>query len=183
MPSGLTAYVEVFPPGLKKVVDPAAMFGSPANLSYRELSSFLRSPLNRCGRRWHITEGKWNIGWFKRWRDGKEMEAQLCPNLWLGASLAATEAVKYITGRWRRTSVPGMWHLLTADNKIKVEKYRRRSFYFEKFIYWTFGIRWLGIGKKYHRYTARRLMRELDGMEKQEQAGKKARLPVMWHWI
>jgi len=33
MPSGLTAYVEVFPPGLKKVVDPAAMFGSPANLS------------------------------------------------------------------------------------------------------------------------------------------------------
>jgi hypothetical protein len=183
MPSGLTSYVEVFPPGAGKVTDPAAMFGAPAGLSHRELSIFLRSPLNRCGRRWHVTEGKWRIDWFKGWRDGKEVEAQLCPGMWLGASLAAVEAIKYITGRWQRVSAPKMCHSAAGDNRVKVERYRRRSFYFEKFIFWTFGIRFLGIGKRYHRYTARRLMRELDYLEKQEKEGKKQKLPWIWHWI
>jgi hypothetical protein len=183
MPSGMTAYVEVFPPGLSKIFDPAELFGAPVGMSYRELSSFLRSPLNRCGRRWHITEGKWSVGWFKKWRDGKELEAQLCPSLWLGASLAAMETLKYIIGRWQKVRVPAMWHISTADNRVRVERYRRRSYYFEKFIYWTFGIGWLGIGKKYHRYTARRLVSELDSMEKQEKAGKQVKVPLMWHLI
>ena len=68
MPSGMTAYVEVFPPRSDKIIDPAEMFGAPSGMSYHELSSFLRNPLNRCGRRWHITEGKWRVSWFKRWR-------------------------------------------------------------------------------------------------------------------
>ena len=183
MPSGLTAYVEVFPPGTRSVLDPAALFGAPENLSYRELSTFLRSPLNRCGRRWHITDGKWHIDWFKRWRDGGEVEAQVCPSMWLGASLAAMEALKYVTGKWQKVKAPAMWHSMPSDKKVKVEKYRRRSLYFERFIYWTFGISWLGLGKKYHRYTARRLARELDYMEKQEATGKKPKLPWNWHWI
>jgi hypothetical protein len=183
MPSGLTGYVEVFPPQSRKIIDPAALFGAPENLSYRDLSIFLKSPLNRCGRRWHITEGKWRVEWFKKWRDGKEVEAQLCPSAWLGASLAGMEVIKYATGKWQKTSVPKMWHPVTADNKVRVEKYRRRSLIFERFIYWTFGIRWLGIGKKYHRFTARRLMRELDYMENQEKDGNNARLPWIWHWI
>ncbi len=164
-------------------MDPAVLFGAPENLSCRELSTFLRNPLNRCGRRWHITEGKWHIEWFKNWRDGKETEAQLCPNLWLGASLAAMEAIKFTVGKWQTVNAPYMWHAVTPDNKVRVEQYRRRSFYFEKIIYWIFGIGWLGIGKKYHRYTARRLMRELDYMETQEREGRRLKLPWNWHWI
>ncbi len=183
MPSGMTAYVEVFPPGQKRVIDPAALFGSPTGLSYRALRSFLRNPLNRCGRRWHITEGKWRLDWFKKWRDGKEIEAQLCPALWLGASLAVMEAVKYITGRWQQVAAPRMWHPVTAQNRVGVERFRRRSWLFERFIYWSFGISWLGIGRKYQRYTAGRLRRELDYMERQEKAGRKIKLPLIWHWI
>ena len=125
----------------------------------------------------------WRVEWFKRWRDGKEAEAQLCPVLWLGASLAVTEAIKHITGRWQKVRVPLMWHVTLAGNKVKVERYRRRSLLFEKFIYWTFGIKWLGIGRKYNRYTARRLTRELDSMEAQEKDGKAVKLPPMWRWI
>jgi hypothetical protein len=94
------------------------------------------------------------------------------------------EAVKYITGRWQQIKAPKMWHLLTADNQVKEEKFRRRSYYFEKLISWSFGISWLDIGRRYRRYTARRLMRELDFMEKQEARGtSRIKLPFIWRWI
>jgi hypothetical protein len=183
MPSGFTGYVEVFPPDLKKVVDPALLFGSPSHLSYKQLYHFLRNPLNRCGRRWHVTEGKWRIDWFYNWRDGKASEAQLCPNVWGGASLACAEIIKYVTGKWKQVEVPGMWHLKLADNSIKVEHYRRRSWVFEKFILWTFSIEWLGFGRRYRKFTARRLSNELAAMRKQEIAGKEARPPFMWRHL
>jgi hypothetical protein len=176
----MTGYVEVFPPDLKNVADPAVLFGSPSKLSYRQLHRFLRNPLNRCGRRWHITEGRWHIDWFCDWRDAKVIEPQLCPNVWMGASLASMEVIKFLTGRWKQVKVPKMWHLLTAVNKVKVEVYRRRSWFFGKFIYWTFSIEWAGFGIRYRRYTTRRLLRELADMEKQEIEGKQVKPPFMW---
>jgi molybdopterin/thiamine biosynthesis adenylyltransferase len=183
MPSGMTGYVEVFPPGLKKEVDPAVLFGSPSNLSYRQLYHFLSNPLNRCGRRWQITEGKWHIDWFCDWRDRKAIEPQICPNVWMGASLVSMEIIKFVTGKWRQVKVPRMWHLLTAANKIKVEGYRRRSWVFEKFIYWTFNIELAGFGTRYRRFTTRRLLRELEGMKKQESEGREVKLPFMWRHL
>jgi hypothetical protein len=183
MPSGMTGYVEVYPPDLKKMVDPAVLFGSPSGLSYRRLYHFLRNPLNRCGRRWHITDGKWHIDWFCDWRDRKVIETQLCPNVWLGTSLACMEIIKFVTGQWRQVKVPKMWHLLTAVNKVKVEVYRRRSWFFEKFIYWTFNIGWLNFGSRYRRFTTRRLLNELAGMKKQESEGKPVKPPFMWRHL
>lgn len=183
MPSGLTGYIMVFPPNLPHVIDPTDLFGSPKNLSYRQLYYFLRNPLNRCGRRWHITEGKWRIDWFNKWCDRKVIETQICPNVWLGASLASLEAIKYLIGKWKRVKAPKMWHLLTAENCIKVERFRRRSWLFGKFIYWAFNIKWLDIGRKYRNYTARRLMRELAEMQKQEREGKEVKPPFMWRHL
>jgi hypothetical protein len=183
MPSGMTAYVEIYPPDMKHVIDPAALFGSPKNLSYRQLYYFLRSPLNRCGRRWHITEGKWRVEWFQKWRDGKVFETQLCPVMWMGAALTCAEVIKQLTAKWDRVKVPRMWHLRLAENRIRVGKYRRRSWWFEKFILWTFSIEWMGIGRKYQKYTAERLMRELDEMANQEAKGEEIKLPLMWRLI
>jgi hypothetical protein len=76
-----------------------------------------------------------------------------------------------------------MWHLMLADKRIRVGKYRRRSWWFEKFILWTFSIEWMGLGRKYQKYTARRLMRELDEMAAQEARGEEVRLPLMWRLI
>ena len=183
MPSGFTGYVEVYPPTRKKVVDPSVLFGSPRNMSYSQLSRFLRNPLNRCGRRWHVTEGKWRVDWFCHWRDGKVSEAQLCPSVWSGAALACIEIIKYVTGKWKKVEVPRMWHLKLAQNRIDVEGYRKRSWLFEKFILWTFSIEWLGLGRTYRRFTTRRLMNELASMRKQEIAGKEAVPPFMWRHL
>ncbi len=183
MPSGLTGYVIVLHPELTYLIDPTDLFGSPKNLSYRELHYFLRNPLNRCGRRWHITEGKWRIDWFNRWRNRQVVETQLCPNVWLGASLACMEAIKYLIGKWDTVTAPRMWHLSTAENKIKVERFRRRSWLFGKFIVWAFSIKLFGIGRRYQKYTARRLMRELEEMQKQENEGKEIKLPFMWRHL
>jgi len=183
MPSGLTGYVIVLHPERSYIIEPTDLFGSPKNLSYKELYYFLRNPLNRCGRRWHITEGKWRIDWFNKWRNRRVIEAQLCPNVWLGASLACMEAIKYLIGKWSTVKAPGMWHLITAENKIKVKKFRRRSWLFGKFIVWTFQIKLFGIGRRYQKYTARRLMRELEEMQKQEDEGKEIKLPFMWRHL
>lgn len=51
MPSGITGYVIVLHPELNHLIDPTDLFGSPKNMSYRQLSYFLHNPLNRCGRR------------------------------------------------------------------------------------------------------------------------------------
>ena len=183
MPSGMTGYVIVLHPDLPYIIDPTDLFGSPKNLTYKELYRFLRNPLNRCGRRWHITEGKWRIDWFNRWRDRKVIEAQLCPNAWLGASLASMEAIKYLTGKWKTVRAPRMWHLLAAEGEVKAEKFRRRSRLFGKLIYWTFSIKLFDFGRRYQKYTALRLLRELEDMQRQENEGREVKPPFMWRHL
>lgn len=183
MPSGLTGYVIVMHPERAHLIDPTDLFGSPKNLSYRELCSFLRNPLNRCGRRWHITKGKWRIDWFNKWRNRQVIETQICPNVWLGASIASLEAIKYLTNKWNVVKAPKMWHLIPAENRIEVQRFRRRSWLFNKFIFWSFSIKAFGIGRRYQKYTARRLMRELEEMQRQEDEGKEVKLPFMWRHL
>ncbi|MDD4230009.1 MAG: ThiF family adenylyltransferase [Dehalococcoidales bacterium] len=183
MPSGMTAYVEAYPPGRRKVVDPAALFGAPDKLTCQQLYYFLRNPLNRCGRRWHITEGKWRIDWFIRWKDRKNIEAQLCPNVWLAAGLACTEIIKYVTQKWKLVEVPDMWHSRTADNNCRTGKFRRRSWWFERIIFRIFKIEFMGLGNTYRKYTARRFKNEISGMLEQEKESKPVRLPFMWKYL
>ena len=183
MPSGMTAYVEAYPPGKKKVVDPAALFGAPEKMTYRQLYYFLRNPLNRCGRRWHITEGKWRIDWFLRWKDRKNIETQLCPNAWIGAGLACTEIIKYVIEKWTMVEVPDMWHIRTADNNCRVGRFRRRSWWFEKIILKVFNIEFMGIGNNYRKFTARRFKNEITAMLKQENEGQPVDYPFLWKYL
>lgn len=184
MPSGVTGYVSVLHPEGSHIIDPADLFGSPKGLSYEELKDLLSNRQCRGGRRWHISQGKMRIEWFRKWCAGETTLTQLCPNVWLGAPLACIEAIKYLTGKWKTVKAPKMWHLVTAENKIKTERFRRRSWLFGKFIYWSFSIKWLGIGRRYHKYTARRLMRELADMQKQENEGwEVSRPPFMWRHL
>ena len=183
MPSGITGYILAIPPQLPYIVGPTDLFGGPKGLSNEELKDFLTNRQCRGGRRWHISQGKTRIEWFRKWCAGETTLTQLCPAVWVGASLACMEAIKYLTGRWQTVKAPRMWHLVTAENKIKNERFRRRSWLFGKFIYWTFGIKWLGIGRRYQKYTTRRLMRELTEMQKQETEGKEVKAPFMWRHL
>lgn len=214
MPSGLTGYIMVFPPDLSRIIDPIDLFGGPKNISYEDLYLFLADPLNKMARRWYVTEGKWRIGWFKKWRMNEVLIlpisrwcfnynvwvgeslackgfnklplfplAQICASLWLGSSLACIEILKYLTEKWNLVGAPRMWHLMLAENRIKVEKFRRRTWLFCKIMTWSLNIKWLGIGERIRNYTFRLTQQELDEMEKQEEEGKEAQLPFMWRYI
>jgi hypothetical protein len=215
MPSGLAGYIMVLPPDLPRIIDPIDVFGGPKGLSYEELYEYISNPLIKLGRRWYITEGKWRIEWFNKWRknellllpiskwcfkyniwEGDSLACegmvddqplvpltQICPAIWLGASLAGIEVIKYLTGKWKPARAPKMWHYELAENRIKVERFRRRSWFFFKYLNWVFGIEWLGIGPRIRSYTLKQLEKEITEMEKQEEAGKKVKLPFMWRYI
>lgn len=184
MPSGFTGYVAVFPPDMPRIVHPAELFGAPTHLSYGELREFLQDPLTKAGRRWYITQGRWRVSWFNRWRKTEGIPlAQVCPSVWLGASLAAIEVLKYLTGKGRRVKAPEMWHLLPAENRVKAERFSRRTWLFSKYILWAFGIKLLGIGQWIRENTARQMDKELAAMEQQESEGKEVRPPFLWRHI
>jgi molybdopterin/thiamine biosynthesis adenylyltransferase len=183
VPCGMTGYCWVFPPDLTRIIDPMDLIGGSKNLSYEELHQFIDDPQNRAARRWYITEGRYRIEWFNKWLVKEARLAQLCPNVWLVASLACIEVLKYLTGKWQTTRVPKMWHPLTAENRIKVERFRIRTRLFNKIVYWAFNIKWLGIGERIRNFTSKQLQEELAEMERQEKEGKKVKLPFLWRHI
>lgn len=183
MPSGLTGFVMVFPPNPAKIFDPTDLFGGPKGLPYEEQLEFQRNPTYRKGRRWHITQGKMRSAWFKRWCESQNTLTQLCPSVWLGASLASIEAIKYITGKWKKVAAPKMWQIELAENRINVKEFRRRTWLFSKYIYWAFNIKPLGIGERIRLATLKSVDRALDKMEKQEAANKCAEPPFMWRHV
>ncbi len=183
MPSGLTGYVIVFPPDLPEIVDPTHLFGGPKGLSYEEQVEFQKNPTFRKGRRWHITQGNMRISWFKKWCQGETTLTQLCPSVWLGASLASMEAVKYLTGKWKVVRAPKIWRIELAENRIVARRFRRRTWFFSKFIYWAISIRKFRIGEHIQRNTLASVDKELDCMEKQESEGKCPKPPFMWRHV
>ena len=211
VPSGMAGYIMVFPPDLKRAEDPIDLFGGPRELSYEELYKYIASPLNKFGRRWYITQGKWRIEWFNKWRQNElQMQplskwcfkynfwngdslacegmnkrplvplTQLCPAVWLGASLASIEVLKYLTGKGKLVRAPRMWHYQLADNSIRVERFRRRSWFFFKLIDKIFKIKCMGIGEHIRLTTMQQLETELSAMEKQEQSGNEVKVPFLW---
>ncbi|MFC1846874.1 ThiF family adenylyltransferase [Chloroflexota bacterium] len=185
-PAGLWGYVTTFPPDSKSIIDPCEIFGSPHNISeldYDALNQFMENPFNRGARRWYLTSGKWRVGWFNKWRNGEVSHAQLCPSVWLGASLACIEVVKYLTGKWKPVKAPKIWHLQPADNRIRVELFRRRTRYFNKIISFLMNIRLMNIGKWIKNNTSKQLSKELKKLEQQENDGKKVKYPFFWRFI
>jgi len=183
MPMGMAGYIMVFPPGQSKIYDPTDMFGGPAGLDYDALKGFQDNPVNRSGRRWHITQGKMRIEWFNKWRRGETTLTQLCPSVWIGASLACIEAIKFITGKAKTIEPPKMWQIELAENRIKVKRFRKRTWLFSKYIFWVFNTQKLGIGRVLQKNTLKALENDLARMEKEEAAGKKPRLPFLWKHV
>jgi molybdopterin/thiamine biosynthesis adenylyltransferase len=213
-PSGLAGYIMAFPPDLHRIIDPIDLFGGPRGLPYEELYEYIASPLNKFGRRWYITQGKWRIEWFNKWRKnellllplskwcfnyniwkgdtlactGINQEplvplTQLCPTIWLGAALAAMEVVKYLTGIGKLVRAPKMWHYELANNRIRVENFRRRSRFFFKLMNRGFDIKLFRLGQRLRRNTIKQLEKELTTMEGAEKAGYEVKVPWLWRHV
>ncbi len=183
MPSGMTGYILAVPPDLPYTVDPTHLFGGPKGLSYEGLRDFMADCQCRTGRRWHISQGKMRIEWFRKWSAGEITLTQLCPGVWSGGALACTEIIKYVTGKWKPVKAPRMWQLELADSRIKAVRFRWRTWLFCKFIYRAIHIEFMGIGRLISRYTGWALEKDLAKMEKQQKEGREPGIPFMWRHI
>ncbi len=133
MPMGMAGYIMVFPPDLPRIYDPTDMFGGPKISQYDELKEFQNNPVNRSGRRWHITEGKMRVDWFRKWCKGENTLTQLCPQS--GSELPwQLEAVKYLTGKWKKYGAcpPKMWHVDLDNNRHQCSQVPKKNLLFSK---------------------------------------------------
>jgi hypothetical protein len=93
------------------------------------------------------------------------------------------EAIKYLTGKGEMVKAPKMWQIELAQNRVTVQRFRKRTWLFSKFIYWAIGIRTFGIGERIKKNTLASEDKDLSCMEKQEAAGKCAKPPFLWRHI
>lgn len=167
MPSGYMGHIMAFSPE-KKPIHPETLFGLPENLSYEELSNLIESWENKCGRRWYIGEGKWRVKWFREWRAGERGLTQICPVVWLCASLAANEVIKFLIGKFRVVEAPKTWHVMLADNRIKVEPFKWHRRLFNKYALKAFSIKTMDIGRRWRRIALRIFEWQLSRLEAKE---------------
>lgn len=167
MPSGYLGYVMSFPPN-GRLIRPESLFGLPDNLSYDELHKLIESWENKCGRRWYYQEGKWRVHWFKGWRAGEKGLTQICSCVWLCASLASNEIIKFITGKFEVVEAPRLWHIMLADNRVKVEPFKLTRRLFNKWALKAFNIKIMNIGRRWRKIALRIFDSELSKAEDKE---------------
>ncbi len=118
-PTGLLGRVTVIPPG--KQVE--RYFGLPPGLPYRLLRRLINS--SRLRRRFRAQlefykkEGHWREDWFERFLRGEVSLPQICPVVWLTASLVALEVIKLVTGRFKTVEAPAHWYVTPTGISIK----------------------------------------------------------------
>lgn len=107
LPTGTAGWVSVF---TKDTPTLEAMLGIPS-VAYRILQNVIRTKEYRCAQYHYITDGNWRMDWFVKYFNGMKPLALFCPVQWTLASLAAQEALKIATGRWKPMEAPRCWRM------------------------------------------------------------------------
>lgn len=107
LPAGTAGWVSVFTTSTPTL---ETMLGIPP-LGYENLQTVIRTREYRCAQYHYITDGDWRMDWFGRYFRGIKPLALICPAQWTVASLAALEAVKVASGRWKPMLAPRCWRM------------------------------------------------------------------------
>jgi molybdopterin/thiamine biosynthesis adenylyltransferase len=110
-PAGLWCLVSLVRPQSPPVEQ---MFTLPVGLEYEELHSLLHSPEVLRTQSHLVSNGYIQPDHFEQYSQGQSAIPQICPFVWMSASLGSFEIVKYLTGRLPVTSLPNYWKL-TAE--------------------------------------------------------------------
>jgi len=168
LPSGAMAWVSAFTPESKTVED---VLGVP-QLEYETLRDVIQSPEYRCAQYNFVTRGQWRMDWFWDYFKGLRPLALICCVEWLAASLAALEALKVVSGKWKPVVSPRCWYIWKA---------RVRRGRFSRFVRWHRKLGWMifssRIGTILHRpavWLWRAFFAYLRFREKHRNAGKDA---------
>ncbi len=142
LPSGAMGWVSVFTPESQTVED---ALGVP-KLEYEDLQEVVRSPEFQCAEYNFITQGNWRVDWFFDYFKGRRPLALIGSVEWLAASLAALEALKIASAKWKPVVSPRCWYI----SKARVRRGR-----FSRFVCWHRKLGWMifssRLGKILHR--------------------------------
>lgn len=130
LPAGAMGWVSVFTPESKTVED---VLGVP-KLDYGNLRAVLQSPEYRCAQYNFITRGDWRMDWFFDYFKGQRPLALICSVEWMAASLAALEALKVVSRKWKPMVAPRCWY---------ISKARVRQGRFSRFVCWHRKLGWM----------------------------------------
>jgi tRNA A37 threonylcarbamoyladenosine dehydratase len=142
LPSGVMGWVSVIDPEGKTVED---VLGVP-EMDYGDLQAVVKSPEYKCAQYNFITRGDWRMDWFFHYFKGQRPLALICSVEWMAASLAALEALKVVSGKWKPMVAPRCWY---------ISKARVRQGRFSRFVCWHRKLGWMifssRMGKILHR--------------------------------
>lgn len=122
-PVGALARVSTFLPSSPYAAECLVM---PYKGDYQTLKAFMDNPDNRRVLDYYRTEGAWREDWFDAWCVSQRPHAQLCVMVWITATLAATEILKLVTGRWPVVAAPRYWKITPAGAEIARFGWMRR---------------------------------------------------------
>jgi hypothetical protein len=117
LPSGLWSLVTIVLPESPAI---EGLFHLPPGLGYRALHKILHSKIFLSQFKALSKEGSWLAEYFNQYVQGKAPVTQICPFVWLSASLGALEVVKLLSGKMSATTFPHYWKLTAAS--ISLEK-------------------------------------------------------------
>ena len=86
------------------------MLGIPP-VAHKTLQEIIRTKEYRCAQYHYITDGNWRMDWFVKYFKGNKPLALFCPVQWTLAGLAAQEALKIASGRWKPMAAPRCWRM------------------------------------------------------------------------
>ncbi|MGD0626875.1 MAG: ThiF family adenylyltransferase [Thermodesulfobacteriota bacterium] len=130
LPSGVMGWVSVFEPEGQTLED---ALGVPKK-DYGDLQAVVKSPEYKCAQYNFITRGDWQMDWFFDYFKGQKPLALICSVEWIAASLAALEALKVVSGKWKPMVAPRCWY---------ISKARIRQGRFSRFVCWHRKLGWM----------------------------------------
>ena len=115
-PVGALGRVSVFTAQSPTVADCLVM---PAGFGYQQLEDYTHRPEARRLLMYYQTEGGWREDWFNEWTEGRKPHAQIAPIVWITSCLAAMEALKLVSGRWKPVIAPYYWHITPENARVR----------------------------------------------------------------
>jgi hypothetical protein len=115
-PVGALCRVSVFTAASPTVAECLVM---PYGFGLDQLQDYTHRPEARRLLQYYETDGQWRAEWFEQWVEGKKPHAQIAPIVWITGCLAAMEAIKVVSGKWKPVVAPYYWSVTPTSARVR----------------------------------------------------------------
>jgi hypothetical protein len=115
-PVGALCRVSVFTAASPTVAECLVM---PYGFGLDQLQDYTHRPEARRLLQYYETDGQWREEWFEQWVRGKKPHAQIAPIVWITGCLAAMEAIKVVSGKWKPVVAPYYWSVTPTSARVR----------------------------------------------------------------